>query len=299
MFADENVARVRGARSDRPTGTSKGQNMGKSPSIQDLEKSESEFRSYLHQLETQLATKAGDVQGKLKAEIDGFYKGSGYTDAKDLTSGLNYDFMQEQSFSMDNLKAIIDAISQAVFTGSQPPAGAKVDPHGVDAAKKALGPAIGKMENLELYIAGQVFDVLSSIVLSFGSSSALTFDMNLQNKPLGYGMQLFTAVSADSYRSTSFFHNEYIYEYLYMYSVKFSVAQAQSEVKQTLVELYQDQISIFTQREEDLLKQLESGKLTAAAYTTASAAFDTLIAATKKKVDELNKAIAAAAKTKG
>ncbi|PFG34844.1 hypothetical protein [Sanguibacter antarcticus] len=265
--------------------------MGKTPTIKDLEKSESAFRDYIHSLEDQLSTKASDVQSKVDAEITAFYKDSGYTDAKNITSGLNYDFMQEQSFSMDNLKGIIDAISQAVFTGGKPPAGATVDKDGVSTAKAELGPTIGEMANLELYIAGQVFNVLSSIMLSFGTSSALTFKTNMQNKPLGYGMQLFAAVSSESYQSTSFFHNEYIYEYLYIYSVKFSVQQAQSEVKQQLVRLYSDQITVFKQRELDLLDQLSAGKITPEAYTTANAVFDTLIAAVEKKIGDL-KAVA-------
>lgn len=267
--------------------------MGKSPSIQDLENRESEFRAYLQQLEQQLATRAQGAQSALDAQVQQFYSSSGFTDAVDITSGQNYDFMQEQSFSLDNLKTIIDAISQAVFSGKTPPAGTKVNQQGVDDATKALGPEVGEMANLELYIAGQVFDVLSNVVLSFGSSSSLTFDTNMQNKPLGYGLQLFAAVSADSYQSTSFFKDEYIYEYLYLYRVRFSVQQAQSEVKQTLVELYQDQIAVFKQREEDLLTQLESGALSASAYTTANSAFDTLIAAAEQKIDDLKKVAAA------
>ncbi|MEP7765194.1 hypothetical protein [Sanguibacter sp. 25GB23B1] len=271
--------------------------MGKTPSIQDLEKSESAFRDYIHSLEQQLATKAADVQGTLDAEITAFYKDSGYTDAKSITSGLNYDFMQEQSFSMDNLKGIIDAISQAVFTGGTPPTGATVDKDGVSTAKAELGPTIGEMANLELYIAGQVFNVLSSIMLSFGTSNALTFKTNMQNKPLGYGMQLFAAVSSESYQSKSFFHDEYIYEYLYIYSVKFSVQQAQSEVKQQLVRLYSDQITVFRHRSLDLLDQLGKGKITPEAYATANAVFDTLIAAVEKKVDSLKAAALHAALT--
>lgn len=265
--------------------------MGKTPTIRDLEKSESGFRDYIHSLEQQLTAKAADVQGKLDTEITAFYKDSGYTDAKSITSGLNYDFMQEQSFSMDNLKGIIDAISQAVFTGGKPPAGATVDKDGVSTAKAELGPTIGEMANLELYIAGQVFNVLSSIMLSFGTSNALSFKTNMQNKPLGYGMQLFAAVSSESYRSTSFFRDEYIYEYLYIYSVKFSVQQAQSEVKQQLVRLYSDQLTVFRQRSLDLLDQLGKGKITPEAYKTANAVFDSLIDAVEKKVGGL-KAVA-------
>jgi hypothetical protein len=292
MFGRADARSVGVSGADGPPGD-QGVDMGKTPSIQDLEARESDFRAYLQQLEQQLATKSAAAQSQLQNAIDTFYKDSGFTDAQDITTGQNYDFMQEQSFSLDNLKTIIDAIGKAVFAGAAPPAGTSVDQAGVDAATKSLGPEVGEMANLELYIAGQVFDVLSNVVLSFGTSSAVSFETNLQSKPLGYGLQLFTTVSVDSYQSKSFFNNEYIYEYLYLYAVRFSVQQAQSEVKQTLVELYEDQITVFKQREEDLLTQLEEQKITADAYQSANAAFDTLIAATQAKIDELKTAAAA------
>lgn len=261
--------------------------MGKSPSIQDLEAKEDDFRAYLTKLEGELAQKSAAVDKQVQTEITNFYTQNKYTDAKDLVSGQNYDFIQQQEFSLANMKAIIDAISKAVFAGANAPAGTNVSGDGQKAAGAALGPEVGQMANLELYIAGQVFDVLSNVILSFGTSTAVTFNTNLQSKPLGYGMQMFTAVSADSYQSTSFFNNANIYEYLYLYDVKFSVQQAKSEITQTLVELYEDQIAAFKEREEALLSQLESGTLDAKAYASANSAYDDLIAAAQAKVANL------------
>ena len=266
--------------------------MGKSPSIQDLEAKEDAFRAYLQKLETELQQKSAAVGQQVQAEVNKFYTDNKYTDAKDLVSGQNFDFVHQQEFSLANMKAIVDSISKAVFAGGTPPSGAAVDSSGTKAAADALGPEVGQMANLELYIAGQVFDVLSNVILSFGTSTAVTFNTNLQSKSLGYGLQMFTAVSADSYQSTSFFHNDYIYEYLYLYDVKFSVQQAQSETKQTLVELYEDQIAVFKQREEALLTQLGNGSLTVEAYTTTNAAYDALIAAAQAKLGALKTAAA-------
>lgn len=268
--------------------------MGKSPTIAELEAKEDSFRAYLAKLQGELEQKSAAVAKEVADEITDFYAKNKFTDAVDLVSGQNYDFIHEQEFSLANMKNIIDAISKAVFAGGGSPSGASVSEDGTKAAAAALGPEVGQMANLELYIAGQVFDVLSNVILSFGTSTAVTFNTNLQSKPLGYGLQLFTAVSADSYQSTSFFNNDYIYEYLYLYNVKFSVEQAKSEVQQTLVELYQDQIAVFAQREEALLTGLENGTLTAAAYASANAAFDTLIAASKAKIDSLKADKAAA-----
>jgi hypothetical protein len=265
--------------------------MGKSPSIQDLEKKEEDFRAYIKELETELQQKTSAVAAELQATITQFYTQNNYTDAKDLVSGQNYDFIHQQEFSLANMKSIIDAISKAVFAGGDTPPGTKVEDAGQQAVEAEVGAEVGAMANLELYIAGQVFDVLSNVILSFGTSTAITFNTNMQSKPLGYGMQLFTAVSADSYQSKSFFNNDYIYEYLYLYEVKFSLQQANAEVNQTLIELYQDQIAVFKEREEGLLSQLEAGSLTAEAYGSANDAYDTLIA----KVEEKLKALKAAA----
>ena len=268
--------------------------MGKAPSIAELEKSESDFRDYLLKLEKQLEAKSADSQAQLKAQIDAFYKDSHFTDAQVVTSGLNYDFMQEKSFSLDNLKTIVDAISKAVFSGASAPKGTDVNGKAVAAATDALGPTVGEMANLELYIAGKVFDVLSDVMLSFGTSTELKFSSSVESKPLGYGLQMFTAVSVDSYHSTAFFNDEYIYEYLYIYSVQFSVQQAKSEITRELVQLYEDQIVVFKDKVEGLLKDLEKDKLTVTAYSSAKAAYDTLIADAKAKADQLKAANALA-----
>ncbi|SOD74210.1 hypothetical protein SAMN05892883_3391 [Jatrophihabitans sp. GAS493] len=268
--------------------------MGMSPSIKQLEAKETEFRAYLSQLQTELATKSAAEAAKLKDKIAEFYDGNKYTDAKDLVSGMNYDFMHEAEFSLENMQGIIDAISKSVFAGGKSPDGAKVSKDGAAAAATSLGPEVGEMANLELYIAGQVFDVLSSVILSFGTSTTINFNTNLQSKPLGYGMQMFTAVAADSYQAQAFFDKEYIHEYLYLYDVRFSAQQAKAEMTQTLIELYEDQLAAFKAREEDLLDQLVKKTLTDAAYATANAIYDKLIEAVKKKVDQLKVAALAA-----
>ncbi|SDJ16845.1 hypothetical protein SAMN05444157_2073 [Frankineae bacterium MT45] len=261
--------------------------MGMSPSIQKLEANEKEFRDYLAQLQADLANKSAAESAKLKDKITQFYADNKYTDAKDLVSGMNYDFMHQAEFSLENMQSIIDAISKSVFANGKSPDGAKVSKDGTAAAASSLGPEVGEMANLELYIAGQVFDVLSSVILSFGTSTTINFNTNIQSKPLGYGMQMFTAVAADSYEAQAFFDKEYIHEYLYLYDVRFSAQQAKAEMTQTLIELYEDQLAAFKAREEDLLDQLVKKTLTDAAYATSNAIYDKLIDAVEKKVEQL------------
>jgi hypothetical protein len=261
--------------------------MGKSPSIQDLESRDDKFRAYLQELETELQQKSSTVDSRLQTMINDFYTNGNYTDAKDLVSGQNYDFIHDQKFSFAIMKTMVEAISAVVFAGGATPPGSEVDSAGQQAVAAKLGPEVGNLANLELYMAGQVFDVLCSVILNFGTSTALPFDTNLQSKSLGFGVQLFTAVSAESYRSPSFFNNDYIYEYLYIYDVKFSVQQANAEPNQILVHLYEDQIAVFTQREHGLMTQLANRTLTPQAYASAHEAYDALIAAFMAKVRAL------------
>jgi hypothetical protein len=238
--------------------------MGKSATIEDLQKNDAAFRTYLDGIEKDLATQSDAAQQKMRTDIDDFYTKNGYDDAKRFTDGKNVDFMHQSEFTMDNLKKVIDAVSSAVFAGAQPPAGSTVNEDAVKAADKALGPEVGAMANLELYIAGKVFDVLSNIIISFGTGTEVSFSSSTKSESLGYGIQMFTAVTASSYRSHSFFNNEYISQYLYCYDVRFSVKQAQSEAKMGIVQAYQNQLAVF----EDLLTKLAESWMRARSTST-------------------------------
>lgn len=267
--------------------------MGHSPSIAQMQEKEKEFKTYLDGLEADLKAKAAGQAQDLQTEIDKFYSDNKYDDAVGLVSGSNVDFQHQSDFTMDNLKKVIDAISSAVFSGAglDQGTGATVDESAVD----KLGAEVEEMSNLELYVAGKVFDVLSKVVLSFGASTSITYTSSIKSESLGYGLQIFTAVAADSYKSESFFNKETIFEYLYTYQVKFSKKQADAEVKMSLVELYQDQIATYKGQEEALLKQLSSGAVLPSAFATTKKIYDDLITESQEKMHELDAKAKAAA----
>ncbi|GAB2677995.1 hypothetical protein GCM10027194_07730 [Thalassiella azotivora] len=211
-------------------------------------------------------------------------------DAKQFTSGSKTDFMHQKEFSLDTMKNVVDALSKAVFSGAPAPAGTGVNEDAVADATKALGSEVGAMANLELYVAGKVFDVLSSIILSFGSSASISYTSDTKSESLGFGMQVFTSVAASSYESHSFFDNEYINQYLYLYDVRFSVKQAQTEATLGLVQLYQNDLVNFEKRENELADQLGAGTIDGATFESTVAIYDTLIAQYKAKIDALHAA---------
>lgn len=261
--------------------------MGKSPSIADLQAKDDAFNAYLTNLEADLSKKASAAEQQMQADITAFYTTNGYDDAKDFTSGSNTDFMHESEFSLDNLKNVIDAISKAVFSGAAVPTGATVDQQGVDAATAALGAEVGAMANLELYIAGKVFDVLSNVVLGFGASTSISYTSNTKSDSLGFGLQMFTTISASSYQSQSFFQNEYISQYLYGYDIRFSVEQAKVEMTMGLVQTYENALVNFEKRVDALTAEVGAGTLDGAAFETTVAVYNTLIDQYRTKIDQL------------
>lgn len=261
--------------------------MGKSPSIADLEAKDNAFRDYLNNLETQLNQQAATAKTEMEASITKFYADNKYDDAKAFVSGQNTDFMHTSEFSMQNVKNVIDAISAAVFAGSAVPPGTSVNADAVQAADKALGKEVGAMANLELYIAGKVFDVLSNVILSFGSSTSISYSASSKSESLGFGLQLFSTVAASSYQSQSFFNNEYINQYLYMYDVRFSVKQAQVEATMGLVQAYENQLATFEDLLNKLADQLDQGSITLAQYSDTSTQYQNFIDRYKEKIDSL------------
>ena len=254
--------------------------MGSSPSIAEMEKREDNVRAYLQKLEGQLETSATKYKTQLEQDIHNFYTQNKWT-MENVVSGQNADFMQQSEWSMANVKKIIDAISSAVFGDAKPPSGITIEKAG------SVSKALGDMANLELYVAGKAFEVLSGIVMSFGSASSVQFHSAVKSESLGNGLHLFAAVASNSYKSHDFFNNEEIYEYLYIFEVKYSVGEARQQAGQALTTLYEDAIATFKDSVEDLLSQMESGKITAEQFESQSQEINKLIDQYTKKLADL------------
>ena len=78
-----------------------------------------------------------------------------------------------------------------------------------------------------------------------------------------------------------------IYEYLYICDVKFSLKQAQTEGQMMLAKLYNDQLGVFTQKGEDLLKSLSNGTITPENYESSSLIYDKLIEKSRASLKKL------------
>jgi len=256
--------------------------MGKSPTIEQMAAKEDAYRGYLNKLKSELAASAKTDTDALEGYIDAFYKKNNWDNVRWIT-GTNYDYMQKAEWSLANVKTIIDAIGKVVFgdTTGKLPDGVKAE------SDKDIGAALAAMGNEELYIASKVFDVLSGIVMSFGNSSSVSFSHVTKDEPIGNGFHLFAVVASDAYASHDFFNNEEIIEYLYAYEIRFSHKEADLEASTTLTKLYEDQITTFSLKVEQLLDQLTNGTITPEQYQSQTTIYNTLIEAAKVKLKEL------------
>jgi len=264
--------------------------MGRSQSIQEMESKEDEYRKYLAKIQDQLNQRAAAAEKDMSDRVTDFYKHNNY-DMIDFISGKNADFMQSSEWSLSNVKKIIDAISKAVFGAS----GGKTPDGTVVTNKEKVTESIAESENLQLYIAGKCFDVLSGIVDSFGSASSVSYSSSYKEVALGNGMHLFAMVVADSYKSQSFFENQEIYQYLYIYKVFYSTEEARTQAKMEITELYEDQIATFTQKVENSLQQLTDDKITPEQYQSVSDIYQKLINDSIAKLNELKTSASALA----
>ncbi|WP_436775869.1 hypothetical protein [Yinghuangia sp. YIM S09857] len=279
--------------------------MGHTPTIHDLTQKNEEFKAYLDHLANDLKEKAKGDTAQVAAAREQFYKQSKIDDRLELLSGQSTEFQQIAELSFDNLKKIIDAISKAVFAGTEDPnyeanaaeAGAKVKQDTADkvkkTAEKAVGAGAASMEAFEGFIAGKVFDVISSVMTSFGGSISTNYTSEFKQESLGYGLQMFVSIAADSYRSNSFFNNDAIYEYRYTYEIWYSDAQAERESHVGLAKLYEDRLANFEKRAGELADQLGNGEIDGDAYERQSAVYDRLIADGRKNLAALHSAASA------
>src|SRR6218665_576369 len=254
--------------------------MGHSPTIKEMESKEDEYRAYINKIEQELEAKAKKYGDDMESKIKAFYTDNNY-EKTDFISGRNADFMQSAEWSLANVKKIIDAISKAVFGEGKLPDGVQ--------ANKDLGKSIAQAADLEVYVAGKCFEVLGGIIESFGSASSVSFNSSFKSESLGNGLHLFATVVCDSYKSSSFFNTEEIYQYLYIYEVKYSVGEAQTQEKMTLTKLYEDQIATFTDKVEQLLEKLESDKITPEQYTDLQEVYNGLIGKAVAALEALKK----------
>jgi hypothetical protein len=265
--------------------------MGHSHSIESLANKQKKFDAWLDERQSSLNAKTKKLEAEQNSKALDFYNENKYSDFKLLANGSNTQFENMSSFSTANLMKIINSISKEIFSGGPSTDGADVNAeNGKDAlsAAESLGQGSVDAANLELFIAGKVFGIVSSIVGSLDSSGSTSYHDQYKTKSLGYGMQLFVTTVSSTYHNKQFFTSDTIVEIMYIYEVRFSLSQAKEIGKMSMVKQYEDELSTFHQRQNELLNLVASGKLGAEAYSAQNAVWQKLIDDSYNKLKELD-----------
>ncbi len=138
-------------------------------------------------------------------------------------------------------------------------------------------------------VASNCFNLLSSIVNSFGSVDKIQTNSSYQDIPVGQGLRIFAFVATRSTQSKSFFRNQIVNSYIFNYKVTYSLDEFKMQAEQSLVAQYErtlDALNLASQRNFDRYKNENS---TIEQYLNTA---DMLAAKTKevkREIEEINK----------
>nr|NLU60091.1 hypothetical protein [Pseudomonas sp. BIGb0427] len=214
--------------------------MGRSNSVNKLLEEEKKNRERLEQISRDLITQQKNAESELQADQIQFYTNSQRTwKYSSYVTGANSDFQLSDTWSLENLKKIIDQITNAVVgtvTGTITglPEGTTASP---DATKtNASG---GLTEDTRLMIAANCLNLLSGLINSFGHSSKIQVSTAKSSVPLGQGLRIFASVACNVSQERSFFNNKIMSCYRYCYNVNYSLDEFSEQAERTLVAQYE------------------------------------------------------------
>jgi len=287
--------------------------MGHSPSIQELRDKQQEVDKYLDSLKEKLSGQAKSATDALQQQIKTFYSQNNWANTI-FVSATHYDFMQQKDWSLSNVKAIIDTISLAVFGDPNAPSGGKSSGGGTGSANGGSSStlpsgqstlktgdnvnitdpvrlAMDAMGGLEVYIASKIFDIISGVIESFGTSTSVDFQNDTKSESLGNGFQLFITVAKEGYQSSEFFDNEFIQTYMYTYEVHYSHDQAVNEGDMTAlpaeINLYVTSIQKLTAKLAAELDLLMNGNIDQQQYQSQTDLYNKMLVDNQTKLNAL------------
>jgi len=208
--------------------------VGVAPTIDDLAKKNAAFQKYIDDQSKAMNTASTTAKADMDQLIKQFYQQGNWDDAKPFISGSYQHLTTAESWSLDNVSKMIDAIRGAVFGGSAtPPAQnpanvpTKVG-DGTTPPPKDLPTteAMKAMAGMDLLIASAAFDIIQGILTTFTVSTSASIVHNVSQKELVPGLSLFVTVMENQYQSNDFFSNQVIIQNFYLFDARLSVKRA-------------------------------------------------------------------------
>lgn len=256
--------------------------MGISPSLTDLAAHNDAFRQYLDALRTQLDQQAAADRSALDTDIRQFYDHSGYPDALRLAAGSVGEIQLADQFTTDDLRRSVEQPAEVDPSDASPGADAARKARALLAEQSGLSPA-----DLWTLDAAKLLDVVGGMVTSLGPGHTPSFSTAYRTAPLGFGQQLFVAVSLSARQSPSFLDGKPVTLFQCTYEVRVSAGQATSEATMGEVGAY---ITLQKEVEDKLAAlgaDLSANRIDLDTYRTREQTYQNLLDELQRKVASL------------
>lgn len=225
--------------------------MGTSNSVKKLlEKSERD-RKRLEEINSDLEAKVAHMKNELREEQGYFYENSQRNwKFSDYVSGAHSDFQTSATWSLDNLSAMIQNITNAVVGALGP---VKDLPDGAEVSKGVaeINKDGGITQDVRLLVAANCLNLLSGIVNSFGKSSKVQISSAKNSIPIGQGLRIFAAVACNVTQEKGFFDNKVMNCYRYGYLISYSLDEFIEQAEMALVAQYELTLNAFNMAAKD------------------------------------------------
>ncbi|CNH01993.1 hypothetical protein [Yersinia pekkanenii] len=264
--------------------------MGKSPSIEEMEKKDKKSREYLNGIADELTSKLGDTYDLLEKEAEAFYtKGHEKPWVSDIyITGKQFDYQSIQEWSLASVASIINKISSAVIGTID----GKIEnlPAGTDAGDKAkdINKKYDMNQDKRLLIATNCFNLLAGIVGSFGNATSITVKHGMKSDPIGGGLRIFGSVGTQTFQRSSFFNNEKIATYQFAYIIKFSVDEFELQAKIALIDQYQNTLNVTKFASDKNDQQFYNDEISYEQWSVMSGKFEKVMEDVLRKIRELD-----------
>lgn len=193
--------------------------MGKSNSIEQQQKKNEEFQTYLSNIQKNLDDKAKKHGEEFLSKLQA-YHGADYDKIIRIGAAEKYDFRQLDEVTFGNLQNVIQGTVDAIFPGS----GQDKD---IDEKAKE---AISKVADFRGMAAAVATNLIMGAMNILATSSEITFNYSIKSESICPGLTLHILVANDSYKDSRWFHNTEIVESYVRYELVFSYSQVQTEM---------------------------------------------------------------------
>ena len=225
--------------------------MGTSPSIEELQKRDDDFRKYMQSVQDDTNAKKDQLQKEIDDIRKKFYQDGGFDDAKPRIQGSHKDMQHISDWSMDNITRMLGSIRLAIFGDGKKPEGTPVADKDITKDLAVLG-----IHGMELYILNQAFSVIQGVLEAFSTQTSAKYVEDIKVEQLAPGLTLFIAVAQFNYKSDQFFTNELITSNLYVYDARFSLKHGINQAKETELSGLSNQLALWVGKSDSLTRKI-------------------------------------------